>query len=154
MLDRFDRAILARLQRDSTVAMSELSAAVHLGASAVWRRIQKMEESGVIRQRVVLLDSAKLNLGVTCFVSIRTGRHELDWLAAFRAAMSLIEEVVEVHRLSGDTDYLLRVVVPDIAAYDAVYRRIIELPGLQDVSSSFAMEEIKYSTALPLHYAG
>lgn len=154
MLDRFDREILARLQEDCTVSMSELAQAVHLGASAVWRRIQKLEDSGVIRHRVALLDGAKLQLGLTCFVSICTARHEPAWIVEFRAAIERMDEVVEVYRLSGQTDYLLRVVAPDIAAYDAVYRRIIELPGLHSVSSSFAMETIKYSTALPLRYAG
>ncbi len=153
MLDRFDREILARLQQDATVSMAALAQAVHLGASAVWRRIQKLEDSGVIRQRVVLLEGARLNLGVTCFVSVRTGHHGLPWTEAFRAAIERIEEVVEVYRLSGDTDYLLRVVASDIAAYDAVYRRIVELPGLLGVRSHFAMETIKYSTALPLRYA-
>lgn len=152
-MDKFDRAILEHLQTDASISIQALAEAIHMGATACWRRIQKLEESGVIRRRVALLDGPKLNVGVTVFVSIRTAQHTASWLANFHAMVATLAEVVEVYRMSGETDYLLRVVVPDIGAYDTVYKRIIETPGLSDVSSSFAMEQIKYSTALPLHYA-
>ena len=100
-----------------------------------------------------MLDGKKLNVGVIVFVSIKTTQHNAQWLDSFRAAVASIEEVVEVYRMAGDTDYLLRVAVPDVAAYDAVYKQLIKVPGLSDISSSFSMEQIKYSTSLPLRYA-
>ena len=112
-----------------------------------------MEDSGVIRARVALLDGAKLNVGVTVFVSIRTNQHNSEWLEKFADAVATIPEVVEFYRMSGEIDYLLRVVVPNIEAYDAFYKRLIDVIDLSDVSSSFAMEQIKYTTALPLAYA-
>ena len=107
----------------------------------------------MIRARVALLDGHKLNVGVVVFVSIKTTQHNADWLAQFHAAVSAVDEVVEVYRMAGDTDYLLRVAVPDVAAYDGVYKQLIRIPGLADISSSFSMEQIKYSTRLPLRYA-
>lgn len=100
-----------------------------------------------------MLDGKKLNVGVIVFVSIKTTQHNPDWLDSFHASVSAIEEVLEVYRMAGDTDYLLRVAVPDVAAYDAVYKQLIRIPGLSDISSSFSMEQIKYSTSLPLRYA-
>jgi len=151
-MDRFDRAILEVLQQDSTRPVADIAERIGLGTTACWRRIQKLEEQGVIRARVALLDPAQLNVGVTVFVSVRTNQHAMDWLQHFHAAVAAIPEVVELYRMAGDTDYLMRIVVPDIAAYDGVYKRLIQVPGLLDVSSSFAMEQIKYSTALPLDY--
>lgn len=124
-----------------------------ISASPCWRRIQKLEAEGVIRKRVALLDPEKLNLAVTVFVSVRTNRHDMDWAERFCRAVADIPEVVEFYRMSGEVDYLLRVVVPSIAAYDAVYKRLIKVADLFDVSSSFAMERIKYTTALPTRYA-
>ena len=152
MLDEFDRKILATLQVDSSLSVQEVADRVGLSSTPCWRRIQKLEEQGVIRARVALLDSRQLNVGVTVFVSVRTNQHAMDWLQRFHAAVAAIPEVVELYRMAGDTDYLMRIVVPDIAAYDGVYKRLIQVPGLLDVSSSFAMEQIKYSTALPLDY--
>lgn len=152
-MDKLDRAILAILQADSTRPVGEIAEQIGLGNTACWRRIQKLEESGVIRARVALLDAKKLNVGVIVFVSIKTTQHNSDWLEGFHRAVSSIEEVMEVYRMAGDTDYLLRVVVPDVAAYDGVYKQLIRVPGLSDISSSFAMEQIKYSTSLPLRYA-
>jgi len=151
-MDRFDRAILDVLQQDSTRPVADIAERIGLGTTACWRRIQKLEEQGVIRARVALLDPRQLNVGVTVFVSVRTNQHAMDWLQRFHAAVAAIPEVVELYRMAGDTDYLMRIVVPDIAAYDGVYKRLIQVPGLLDVSSSFAMEQIKYSTALPLDY--
>jgi Lrp/AsnC family transcriptional regulator len=133
--------------------MAKLAEAVNLSPTPCWRRVQRLKEDGVIRRQVALLDPAKLNLGVTVFVSVKTNQHTQAWFDRFHAAVSEIPEVVEFYRMSGDTDYLLRVVVPSIGAYDAVYKRLIRSAELHDVSSSFAMEEIKFTTSLPLDYA-
>ncbi len=152
-MDRYDRQILEILQEDAAVPVAEIGERVGLTSTPCWRRIQKLEESGVVRKRVALLDAAKLNVGVTVFVSIRTTPHNVKWLKAFHGLVASIPEVTEFYRMAGDTDYLLRVVVPDIAAYDTVYKKLIQGVELADVSSSFAMEQIKYTTALPLDYA-
>lgn len=132
--------------------VAEIARRVGLSSTPCWRRIQKLEEEKVIRARVALLDSRKLNVGVTVFVFIRTNRHSLEWLERFARAVDELPEVVEFYRMSGDVDYLLRVVVPDIDAYDRFYKRLITKVELSDVSSSFAMEQIKCTTALPLSY--
>ncbi len=152
-MDDFDTKILGLLQRDATLPVAEIAEKVGLSTTPCWRRIQNLEAAGVIRARVALLDGAMLNAGVTVFVAVRTSRHDREWLDEFAAVVSAIPEVVEFYRMSGEIDYLLRIVVPDIAAYDAVYKRLIERVTLADVSSSFAMEQIKYTTALPLDYA-
>lgn len=152
-MDRYDKQILSLLQEDASMPVAELGERVGLTATPCWRRVQKLEESGVIRKRVALLDAGKLNVGVTVFVSVRTSQHNAKWLKAFHGLVASIPEVTEFYRMAGDTDYLLRVVVPDIAAYDAVYKKLIHGAELADVSSSFAMEQIKYTTALPLDYA-
>ncbi|PLQ02296.1 Lrp/AsnC family transcriptional regulator [Cupriavidus pauculus] len=152
-MDRYDRQILGILQEDASVPVADIGERVGLTSTPCWRRVQKLEESGVIRKRVALLDAAKLNVGVTVFVSIRTSQHNVKWLKTFHDLVASIPEVTEFYRMAGDTDYLLRVVVPDIAAYDAVYKKLIQGVELADVSSSFAMEQIKYTTALPLDYA-
>ena len=152
-MDRYDRQILGILQEDASVPVADIGERVGLTSTPCWRRVQKLEESGVIRKRVALLDAAKLNVGVTVFVSIRTSQHNAKWLKTFHDLVASIPEVTEFYRMAGDTDYLLRVVVPDIAAYDAVYKKLIQGAELADVSSSFAREQIKYTTALPLDYA-
>ena len=152
-MDRMDKKILALLQEDATLSVAFIAERVGLSTTPCWRRIQNLEKSGVIRRRVALLDAGRLNLGVTVFARIKTQQHSLDWLERFAAAVAGIDEVVEFYRLSGDIDYLLRIVVPDIESYDAVYKRLIKAADLADVSSSFAMEQIKFTTALPLHYA-
>lgn len=151
-MDKQDKRILELLQADCGLPINDLAEQVGLSPTACWRRVQKLEEQGVIRARVALLDGAKLNVGVTVFVAVRTSRHDARWLEQFHAAVSTIPEVVELYRMSGDTDYLMRVVVPDVAAYDQVYKRLIRMAELADVSSSFAMEQIKYTTSLPLDY--
>lgn len=153
ILDRIDRALLKHLQADASLSLNALAEAVKLSPTPCWRRIQRMEAAGVIRKRVALLDAAAINVGVTVFVSVKTSHHNAEWLARFAKVVAGIPEVVEVYRMSGDIDYLLRIVVPDIAGYDAVYKRLIRGTDLFDVSSSFAMEQIKYTTALPLDYA-
>ena len=152
-MDATDRAILACLQEDATMPVAEIARRVGLSSTPCWRRIQKLEEAKVIRARVALLDRRQLNVGVTVFVSVRTNQHSVAWLEKFAAAVADLPEVVEFYRMSGEVDYLLRVVVPDIAAYDRFYKKLIAKIELSDVSSSFAMEQIKYTTALPLDYA-
>jgi Lrp/AsnC family transcriptional regulator len=151
-MDATDRQILDILQHDATMPLAEIARRVGLSSTPCWRRIQKLEEAKVIRKRVAVLDSAKINAGVTVFVSIRTSQHNADWLSRFASIVDEMPEVVEFYRMSGEIDYLLRVVVPDIAAYDSFYKRLIADIELDDVSSSFAMEQIKYTTALPLSY--
>jgi Lrp/AsnC family transcriptional regulator len=152
-MDAVDLKILALLQTDAARPVAEIAGQVGLSTSPCWNRIQKLEADGVIRRRVALLDAGKLNVGVTVFVAVKTSRHSADWLRDFAAAVADMPEVVELYRLSGEIDYLLRVVVPDIGAYDAYYKRLIDRVDLSDVSSSFAMEQIKVTTELPLGYA-
>ena len=153
MLDDTDIKILGRLQVDCTVAVADIGKEVGLSTTPCWRRIQKLEESGVIQRRVAILDPAKVNTAVTVFVSIKTDQHSLAWLEKFHAAVNDLPEVVEFYRMSGEVDYLMRVVVPDIAAYDAFYKKLIARIEISKVSSAFAMEEIKNTTALPLEFA-
>lgn len=152
-LDDIDRKILNLLQTDATIPVATIAERVGLSTSPCWRRIQKLEEDGIIRARVAVLDPDRLNVGVTVFVAVKTSQHDLGWLERFAAAVRDFPEVVEFYRMSGDIDYLMRVVVPDIAAYDALYKRLIQRVTLSDVSSSFAMETIKYTTAIPVTYA-
>ena len=151
-MDRLDKKILRLLQEDATLAVADVAKRVGLSTTPCWRRIQKLEEEGVIRRRVAVLDPVKVNLRVTVFVSIRTNSHSNEWLKRFSEVVGDFPEVLEFYRMSGDVDYLLRVVVPDIAAYDAFYKRLISRIEIRDVSSSFAMEQIKYTTEMPLDY--
>ena len=153
ILDAIDRKILDILQTNADTALAVVAERVNLSPTPCWRRIQKLRAAGVIRKQVALCDPAKLNVGVTVFVSIRTNQHTQAWLERFARGVKEIPEVVEFYRMSGDIDYLLRVVVPDIAGYDAVYKRLIKVADLLDVSSAFAMEQMKYTTALPLNHA-
>lgn len=151
-LDTFDIKILNLLQRDATMPLAEISAQVGLSSTPCWRRIQKLEEAGVIRRRVALLDRDALNAGVTVFVAIRTQQHNARWLKDFARAVTGFPEVVDCYRMAGDIDYLLRLVLPDIAAYDSFYKRLIAKIELSDVTSMFAMEQIKSTTELPLSF--
>ena len=152
-MDATDRRILELLQLDAETPVATIAERVHLSVTPCWRRIQKLRDAGVIRKQVTLCDPAMLNVGVTVFVSVRTNQHTQAWLEKFAKGVKEIPEVVELYRMSGDVDYLLRVVVPDIAGYDSVYKKLIKVADLYDVSSSFAMEQMKYTTALPLSYA-
>jgi Lrp/AsnC family transcriptional regulator len=152
-LDAIDRELLRLLQQDAETPMAKLAEAVHLSPTPCWRRIQRLKDENVITRQVALLDPIKLNLGVTVFVAVRTNQHSQAWFDKFHAAVKDIPEVVEFYRMSGDVDYLLRVVVPDIGTYDKVYKRLIQGSDLFDVSSSFAMEKLKLTTVLPLDYA-
>jgi len=153
-LDEIDHRILALLQEDAALSVAEIGSRVGLSSTPCWRRIQNLEKQGVIRKRVALLDRRAVNVPLTVFVMIRTSQHNDSWLEKFARGVSEIPEVLEFYRMSGTVDYMLRVVVPSVDAYDAVYKRLISIADLAEVSSSFAMEEIKYTTALPLGYAG
>ena len=152
-MDDRDRRILALLQQDASMPIAEIAKQVGLSSTPCWQRIRNLEAAGIIRSRVALLDEEKIGVGVTAFVSVRTGRHAADWLQQFTEAVRGIDEIVEVYRMSGETDYLLKIVVPSIAAYDAVYQRLIKKIDFADVTSGFALEQIKRTTALPLNYA-
>jgi len=149
-LDRMDRAILAALQENGTLSAAQLGEKVGLSATPCWKRVKAMEESGLIAKRVAIINRAQAGLPVTVFVSLRTNRHDEAWLRKFAASVSSMPEVTEFHRMSGDVDYLLKVVTSDIAGYDRFYKRLIQTTQLAGVSSAFSMEEIKSTTALPL----
>lgn len=152
-IDKKDREILRLLQNDASISINELAAAVNLTPTPCWRRVQKLQSDGVIQKQVALCNANKLNLGLTTFVTIRTSQHSEEWMKKFVDGATAIQEIVEIYRLSGDADYLLKIVVPDISSYDSVYKRLIRSVELLDVSSAFAMETIKCTTALPLDYA-
>jgi len=151
-MDKLDAKILDLLQHNGELTAAEIADRVGLSKAACWRRIQKLREAGVIRQTVSLLDARALNVGTTVFVTLKTGNHSEAWFEKFVRAVREIPEVTEIHRMSGDVDYLIRIVVPDIDAYDVVYKRLIAAVDFQDVSASFALETLKYTTALPLCY--
>lgn len=153
MLDAMDIKILAILQEDSTLPVAEIGKKVGLSTTPCWRRIQKLEQDGVIERRVAILNPVKVSAGVTVFVAITTSLHNPEWLDRFHSVVKNFPEIVEAYRMSGQVDYLLRVVVPDIASYDKFYKAFIGRIELSDVSSSFAMEQIKFTTALPLSFA-
>jgi Lrp/AsnC family transcriptional regulator len=152
MVDRLDRKILSVLQEDCTIPVAEIGRRVGLSTTPCWRRIQKMEEDGVIRKRVAVLDAKRINAGVTAFVAITTNQHSRDWLERFAQLIAEFSEVVEFYRMAGQVDYLLRVTVPSIEAYDAFYKKLISRIDIANISTTFAMEQIKYTTALPLDY--
>ncbi|MBN3724765.1 Lrp/AsnC family transcriptional regulator [Burkholderia sp. Ac-20379] len=149
-MDHIDRKLLELLQADATLPIAELAQKVNLSQTPCWKRIQRLKDTGAIRAQVALCDARKLGVGTTVFVAVRTNQHTEEWARMFMQVVCDIPEVVEVYRMSGETDYLLRVVVADIADYDRVYKHLIRAVPLFDVSSSFAMEQIKYSTALPV----
>ncbi len=152
-MDDIDRKILSLLQKDATLSTADIAEAVGLSTTPCWRRIQILEQEGYITRRVALVDRNKVNVPLDVFVAMKTNEHNFEWLDEFARLVCEFPEVVELYRMSGEIDYLMRVVVPDMAAYDAFYKRLIKKVRLTDVSSSFAMERIKYTTALPLEYA-
>jgi len=153
MLDTYDRKILALLQRNSEMSLNDIADEIGLTSTPCWRRIRKLQDQGYFKKRVVLLDEEKLNVGVSVFMAIRTNQHSQEWAKKFVKAAREIPEIVDIFRLAGDVDYMLRAVVPDIATYDRIYQRLIEKVEISDVSSMFAMETIRSSTELPLDYA-
>ena len=151
-MDRVDKMILTLLQEDATLPVADIAKRVGLSTTPCWRRIQKMEEDRVIERRVAVLNPQKVNCGVTVFVSITTDKHNQEWLKRFAEVIQKFPEVVGFYRMSGQVDYLLKVMVPDIAAYDSFYKRLVSEIDIEDVSSAFAMERIKDTTQLPLGY--
>ena len=149
-LDEIDWAILRELQEDASRSMQEIAEAVGLSQNPCWRRVKRLEAAGVIERRVAIVDPEKVGLGITVFVNVRTNQHNDAWLERFAQAVVAIPEIVEIHRMSGDVDYLLKVLVRDVAEYDRVYKRLISVVELNDVSSSFSMERIKSTSAVPL----
>jgi Lrp/AsnC family transcriptional regulator len=149
-MDRIDRQILQVLQADATESIQAVGDRVGLSHNACWRRIKRLEEAGIIRKRVALVDPKKLGYGVTVFVTVRTNNHTEEWLEKFARGVAALPEVMEFYRISGDVDYLLKVLVADIAEYDRFYKKLIRIAPLNDVSSNFAMEQVKYSTEVPV----
>ncbi|MBV1907197.1 MAG: Lrp/AsnC family transcriptional regulator [Pseudomonadales bacterium] len=152
-MDRIDKHILSLLQEDCELAVAEIGQRVGLSTSPCWRRIQRLEQQGFVKKRVALLDPDLINLSLTAFVTVKTNQHSVRWLEVFTEAVTELPEVVEVYRMSGEVDYLLKIVAPDINAYDRVYKKLISRIEIMDVSSSFVMEVLKSTTALPLSYA-
>ncbi|MES2743283.1 MAG: Lrp/AsnC family transcriptional regulator [Pseudomonadota bacterium] len=149
-LDKFDCAILSALQTDGTLSIAALSERVGLSSTPCWKRVKRLEEEGYILSRVAIVNRQKVGLPVTVFVSVRTSEHDEKWLERFAAAVVALPEVQEFHRMSGDVDYLLKVVTTDIGGYDVFYKKLIKVSQLSGISSAFSMEQIKSSTALPL----
>jgi Lrp/AsnC family transcriptional regulator len=150
-IDETDRKILRELQHNTELGVTELAARVNLSATPCWRRVQKLQDAGIIRKQVALLDSAKVGLDVSVFVHIKTRNHSQAWFVDFSEKVANYTEVAEFYRMSGEYDYLMRIIVADIAAFDRFYKRLVEeTPDLSDVTSSFAMQQIKYTTALPI----
>jgi Lrp/AsnC family transcriptional regulator, cysteine-sensing transcriptional activator len=149
-MDAIDRKILAVLQSDASLSVAEIGQRVGLSSTPCWKRIQRLEAEGVIQRRVALVDQEKIGLGVTVFVSIETGDHSQAWLTHFAEVVQAMPEVMEFYRMAGDVDYMLRVVVTDIQGYDAFYKKLIAAVPLKNVTSRFAMEKIKSTTALPI----
>lgn len=149
-MDNTDLKILAILQEDASLSVAEIASRVNLSQTPCWRRIQRLEEQGVIEKRVALLNPESIGLGLSVFVEIETGDHSSEWIDRFAAAVAGIPEVMEVYRMAGDVDYLLRIAVSDMAAYDAFYKKLIALVPLKNVTSRFAMERVKSTTSYPL----
>jgi Lrp/AsnC family transcriptional regulator len=149
-MDAIDRKILAVLQENAALSVAEIGSRVGLSATPCWKRIQRLEADGVIQKRVALVDQDRIGLGISVFVSVETGDHSQDWLDKFAKTVTAMPEVMEFYRMAGDVDYMLRVVVPDIAGYDAFYKRLISTVPLKNVTSRFAMEKIKSTTAMPI----
>ena len=148
-MDKADRTLLTHMQRDATLSVAELAEIAGISKSACWRRIQKLEEQGIIRNRVTLLNPVALNLSLTVFIAVKTNQHNKAWADKFRAVTQNIPGVLEVYRMGGEVDYLIKAVVPDMAGYDALYQDLIKV-DLFDVSASFVMEALKQTTELPL----
>ncbi|PQX94249.1 transcriptional regulator [Cronobacter sakazakii] len=151
MLDKIDCRLLALLQEDATLSLQALADAVNLTTTPCWKRLRRLEDDGYIIKRVALLDPEKLGLGLTAFMLIKTQHHSSDWYSQFVAVVEEMPEVLGFWRMAGEYDYLMRVQVADMKSYDDFYKRLVNrVPGLSDVTSSFAMEQIKHTTALPL----
>jgi len=151
-LDKYDKMILSILQDDADISLNDIAEKVSLTKNPCWRRIQKLQESGYIRKKVALLNAQKINLGVTVFVNITTNQHTVEWFDKFSEAVNDIPEIIEFYRMSGNVDYILKIMIPSIQEYDSVYKKLIKKVDIYKVESYFAMEEIKNNSALPLAY--
>lgn len=149
-MDAIDRKILAEVQNDASLSVAEIGQRVGLSSTPCWKRLQRLEADGVITRRVALIDPDKIGLGITVFVQVETGDHSEEWLKGFAEVVRAMPEVMEFYRMAGDVDYMLRVVVPDITGYDSFYKKLIAAVPLKNVTSRFAMERIKSTTALPI----
>ncbi len=149
-LDANDRNILNALQQDASLSLENLAAKLSLSTNACWRRIKRMEADGVIDRRVAIVEPEAVGLGMTAFVAVKTNDHSDKWLEKFAAAAASIEEIVEFYRMAGEVDYMIKLLVRDMSDYDRVYKKLIKAVPLSDVSASFAMERIKYTTAVPV----
>jgi len=149
-MDLIDKRILRIVQRDARQSIGQIATQVGLSQTPCWKRLQRLDASGVIKRRIALLDPVKLGLGLTVLVSIEVGDHAGKALARFAAEVAAMDEVMEFYRVAGDIDYFLRVVVPHAAAFDAFYMRLIETMPLKKVTSRFALENIKSETAFPI----
>lgn len=151
MIDKIDRKLLALLQKDCSLSLQALADAVNLTTTPCWKRLKRLEDDGILLARVAMLDAEKLGLSLTAFVLIKTQHHSSDWYSRFTAVVTEMPEVLGFWRMAGEYDYLLRVQVADMKRYDDFYKKLVNsVPGLSDVTSSFAMEQIKYTTALPI----
>ena len=149
-LDATDTRILQILQIDSSQSLAEISAQIHLSQNACWNRIKHLEQEGVIRQRVAILDPVKVGAGLTVFVMIRAGEHSQEWIEKFSATIVSMPEAMEFHRTGGEIDYLLKLQVASVAQYDDLYKNLIRAARCADVSAVFSMETLKYTTAVPV----
>ena len=149
-IDEIDRKLLTLLQEDASLSVDALADRVHLLRNACWRRVKRLEADGIIQKRVAIIDPVAVGLGLQVFVLIRTNDHSAEWLKAFRSAVHQMPEIIGAQRMTGDLDYVLRVRVADVPAYDRFYQRLIEKVQIADVSASFVMEDVKETTALPV----
>jgi Lrp/AsnC family transcriptional regulator len=150
-LDKIDREILTLIQEDASLAIQKIADRVGLSVNPCWRRIRQMEAAGVIQGRVALVDPEKVGLGLTVYVRVKTREHSAAWARTLNEVIAAMPEILECHRIGGDVDYLLKVIVPDIAGYDRTYKELIDrLPALADVSALFSMERLKSTTGLPI----
>ncbi len=152
-MDATDLRILAALQEDATGSVAEIGTRAGVSQTPCWKRIKRLEQRGVIAKRVVVLDGPSVGLHLVGYVHVRADKHTEDWLRAFAAGVDSIPEIVECHRMTGDIDYLLKIVAPNMAGYDSIYKRLIKIVDMSDVSVAFSMECLKETTALPLDYA-
>jgi Lrp/AsnC family transcriptional regulator len=150
-MDDIDRSLLEILQQDATLSIAQMAERVGLSATPCWKRIQKLEAAGVITRRVAIVDPDRVGVGLSVLVAIEAGEHRPEWLQRFSGGVAAMPEVMEVYRMAGDVDYMLRVAVADMAEYDAFYKRLIAVAPMKNVTSRFAMERMKHTTAYPLH---
>ncbi len=150
-MDEIDRSLLEILQENATLSIAQMAEGVGLSATPCWKRIQKLEAAGIITRRVALVDPTRVGVGLSVLVSIEAGEHTPEWLQRFSVGVEAMSEVMEVYRMAGDIDYVLRVAVADMAEYDRFYKKLIALAPMKNVTSRFAMERIKHTTAYPLH---